>query len=156
MVENLLKGMKILDLKKHIDERGFFCELLREDWDDLTKGDKIVQISLSMSHPGVVRAWHRHLRGQIDYIVVIKGAVKVCAFDEETGELSEVVLRGDKLQILRIDGKHWHGTKNIGDGPSLTLYATTKLYDYQKPDEERLPPNTEKIIDPRTRKSYKW
>lgn len=152
----MLKGVKVLDLKKNVDERGFFCEILREDWTDLTEGDKIVQLSLSVSYPGVVRAWHRHSRGQIDYIIVIKGIVKVCAFDEKTSQLDEIVLKGDKLQVLRIDGKYWHGTKNMGNEPSLTLYATTQLYDYQNPDEERLPPNTEKIIDPRTRKPYEW
>jgi dTDP-4-dehydrorhamnose 3,5-epimerase len=151
----LLKGVKVLDLKKNVDERGFFCEILREDWTDLTEGDKIVQASLSVSYPGVVRAWHRHSRGQTDYIIVIKGIVKVCAFDEKTSQLDEIVLKGDRLQVLRIDGKYWHGTKNMGNEPSLTLYVTTKLYDYQKPDEERLPPNTE-IIDPRTRKPYEW
>lgn len=151
-----MKGVKVIDLKKNVDERGFFCEVLRDDWTDLTEGDKIVQASLSMSYPGVVRAWHRHSRGQIDYVIVIKGVVKACAFDEKTGQLDEIVLGGDKLQVLRIDGKYWHGTKNVGDEPSLTLYVATKLYDYQKPDEERLPPNTEKIIDPRTRKPYEW
>ena len=152
----MLKGVKVLDLKKDADKRGFFCEILREDWTDLTGGDKMVQANLSMSYPGVVRAWHRHSRGQVDYLIVIKGAVKVCAFDEETGQLDEIVLKGNKLQVLRIDGKYWHGTKNIGDKPSLTLYITTKLYDYRNPDEERLPPISEKIIDPRTQKQYEW
>lgn len=151
-----MRGAKVLDLRKNIDERGFFCELLREDWKDLTKGDKIVQVSLSMSLPGVVRAWHRHSRGQNDYVTVIKGNVKICVFDEGTGQLEEFILNGDDLQILKIDGKYWHGTKNIGNEPALTLYLVTKLYDYKKPDEERLPPNSKKVIDPRTQRPYEW
>jgi dTDP-4-dehydrorhamnose 3,5-epimerase len=139
-----------------MDERGFFCELFREDWKELTREDKIVQTSLSVSRPGVVRAWHRHRRGQIDYLVVLRGVVKVGVFDEMTEGLEEVILKGENPQILRIDGRYWHGTKNVGSEDSWTLYMVTKLYDYQDPDEERLPPNSEKIVDPRTQKPYEW
>lgn len=152
----MLKGIRIRNLKKNIDNRGFFSEIIREDWEEFTCGDKIVQTSLSMSYPGVVRAWHRHLRGQIDYIVALKGIVKVCVYDENTGQLNEFILKEDKLQILRVDGKFWHGTENIGSGPSWTLYLTTKLYDYRNPDEDRLPSDSDKIIDPKTGRPYEW
>ncbi|MEM3648023.1 MAG: dTDP-4-dehydrorhamnose 3,5-epimerase, partial [Thermoproteota archaeon] len=77
---------------------------------------------------GIVRAWHRHLRGQTDYFIVVKGAMKICAYDEETGELDEIIGSEDKLQIIRIPGHYWHGTKTIGVKPSLTIYFVTKLY----------------------------
>lgn len=152
----MLDGIRISDLRKREDERGFFCELFRRDWMELTGGDEIGQTSLSVSRPGVVRAWHRHTRGQIDYLVVMQGVVKVGIFDEETGGLDEVTLKGERPQILRIDGRYWHGTKNIGEEDSWTLYMMTRLYDYQDPDEERLPSDSERIVDPRTRRPYRW
>ena len=70
----MIEGIEIKDLIKHIDERGFFSELLREDWDDILHNDAIVQFNLSFSYPNIVRAWHRHLRGQMDYFICLEGA----------------------------------------------------------------------------------
>ncbi|MEM3891761.1 MAG: dTDP-4-dehydrorhamnose 3,5-epimerase family protein [Nitrososphaerales archaeon] len=120
--------MKTYELKKIPDERGYFCEILRMDWKEILGEDGITQTNLSYSYPGIVRAWHRHLRGQTDYFIVVKGAMKICAYDEETGELDEIIGSEDKLQIIRIPGHYWHGTKTIGVKPSLTIYFVTKLY----------------------------
>lgn len=135
----MLTGMKILDITVLPDERGFFAEGMREDWDDFLDGDKIKQANISKSYPGMIRAWHRHARSQNDYFIVLKGALKICVFDEQTGELTEVILSGDRLQILRVPGKYWHGTKCVSNKPSLALYFVNNLYDYKNPDEERLP-----------------
>ena len=152
----MLEGVRIYELKKIPDERGFFAELLRKDWKDILGDEWIVQANLSYSYPGVIRAWHRHLRGQTDYFIVLQGAMRICAYDEETGQLDEIVASEHKLQIVRIPGHYWHGTKTISDKPSLTLYFVTRLYDYSNPDEERRPWNDPTIIDPRTGKPYDW
>lgn len=133
----MLDGIKVMDVKAFPDERGFFAEAMRDDWKDILGDDKIVQTNISKSFPGMIRAWHRHNRGQSDYFVVLKGSLKICAFDEETGELSEVVLSGDRLQVAKIPGKYWHGTKCVSNEPSVTIYFVSKLYDYKDPDEER-------------------
>lgn len=140
----MLPDVKVHDIKMIFDERGFFAELLRLDWKDLVGDDDIVQVNLSMSHPGIARAWHRHNRGQIDYMCVIKGKLKVFIYDDRKnsktkGELNEIVLDSEKPQVVRVPGFYWHGTKCIGDEPSMILYFMTKLYDYENPDEERRP-----------------
>lgn len=75
----MLQGIQIKLLKRKFDERGFFTELMRRDWRELLGEDEIVQANLSISYPELIRAWHRHLRGQVDYSVVLKGAIKICA-----------------------------------------------------------------------------
>ena len=152
----MLEGVRIYELKKIPDERGFFAELLRKDWKEILGDEWIVQANLSYSYPGVIRAWHRHLRGQTDYFIVLQGAMRICAYDEKTGQLDEIVASEHKLQIVRIPGHYWHGTKTISNKPSLTLYFVTRLYDYSNPDEERRPWNDPTIIDPRTGKPYDW
>ncbi|MEM7819484.1 MAG: dTDP-4-dehydrorhamnose 3,5-epimerase family protein [Candidatus Aenigmatarchaeota archaeon] len=142
----MLAGIKLFDLKRFVDERGSFTEIMRYDWFDLFDDDKPVQANLSISFPNIVRAWHKHERGQIDYFIVIKGTVKICAFDEVSGELDEFVVSGDKLQVVRIPGKYWHGTKTVGVEPSVTIYFVSKLYDYNKPDELRRPWNDKNIV----------
>jgi dTDP-4-dehydrorhamnose 3,5-epimerase len=157
----MLPGVKVYDVKKNTDERGFFSVVLRLDWGSFVEGDNIVQVNLSVSYPGIIRAWHRHSRGQVDYICVVKGALKVCAYDdregsETKGQLDEIILNSEKPQIVRIPGFYWHGTKCIGDEPSMVLYFVTKLYDYNNPDEERRPWNDISILDPRTGEPYDW
>lgn len=160
-----MDGAKIYELKKLPDERGFFCEILRQDWKDILGEEWIAQANLSYSYPGTIRAWHRHLRGQVDYFIVLKGAMKICAYDEEKKQLDEIIASEHKLQIVRIPGHYWHGTRTIGNEPSLTLYFVTRLYDYKKPDEERRPWNDPTIIpkeingkkdDPRVGKPWDW
>lgn len=157
----MLPGVKVYDIKKNPDERGFFAELLRLDWESFIEKEDIVQINLSLSYPGIIRAWHRHSRGQIDHICTVKGSIKVCAYDdrensETKGQLDEIILKGNKLQIVRIPGFYWHGTKCIGNEHSMTLYFVTKLYDYENPDEEKRPQSDPSIIDPITGKPYDW
>ncbi|MEM3489741.1 MAG: dTDP-4-dehydrorhamnose 3,5-epimerase family protein [Nitrososphaerota archaeon] len=161
----MLEGIKSFELKKIPDERGFFCEILRQDWKEILGEEWIAQANLSLSYPGIVRAWHRHLLGQTDYFLVVKGAMKICAYDEESGEIDEVIGSEDKLQLIRIPGHYWHGTKTFGSKPSLTVYFVTRLYNYDDPDEQRRPWNDPKIVpksingkkdDPRVGKPWDW
>jgi len=159
-----LEGVRTHELNILPDERGFFVEALRQDWQDFVD-EWIVQVNLSYSYPNVVRAWHKHLRGQVDYFLVIKGTMKICAYDEETRRLAEVISNGDKPTLVRIPGHYWHGIKAISSEPSLTVYFVTRLYDYKNPDEERRPWNDPDIIplvindnknDPRVNQPWDW
>ncbi len=157
----MLPGVKFQDLRKNIDERGFFAEIIRDDWKELLDDDKLVQANLSFSYPGMIRAWHRHNRGQIDYFIVLKGSMKICAYDDRAGsptkgQLDEIVTSGERLQIVRIPGQYWHGTKALGDQPSLLVYCVNRLYDASNPDEERRAWNDPSIIEARTGKAYDW
>lgn len=166
----MLPGIKIYNLRENPDERGFFCELLRADWQELLGKDTIVQTSLSSSYPGVIRAWHRHSRGQVDYLTLLKGVARICVYDDREDSLTkrcldEIVISAEKLQVIRIPGFYWHGTMAISGEPSLTLYFMTRLYDYMNPDEERRPWNDQNIIpefingrtdDERIGKPWNW
>ena len=157
----MLPGVKTLDLKKNVDERGFFSEILRDDWKDLLGEDKLLQANLSFTYPGMIRAWHRHDRGQVDYFIVMKGSMKICAYDDKQGsptrgQLDEIVASDERLQVVRIPGHYWHGTKTLGVKPSLTVYCVNRLYDLKNPDEERRPWNDSGIVDPKTSKPFDW
>jgi dTDP-4-dehydrorhamnose 3,5-epimerase len=157
----MLPGVKTYDVKKNIDERGFFAEVLRADWKELLGEDTIVQANLSFTYPGMIRAWHRHNRGQVDYFIVLKGSLKICAYDDKPGsptkgQLDEVVVSGEKLQVVRIPGHYWHGTKTVGNDASLTVYYVNRMYDAKSPDEERRPWNDPAIVDPKTGSPFDW
>ncbi len=157
----MLPGVAVHDLKKNVDERGFFAEILRQDWKELLGEDSIVQANLSYSYPGMIRGWHRHSRGQVDYFIVLEGSLKICAYDDKQGsptrgQLDEIVTSQERLQVARIPGNYWHGTKTLGDKPSLTVYCVNRLYDSKNPDEERRPWDDIAIVDPKTRKPFDW
>lgn len=157
----MLPGIRIRDLQKFVDDRGFLVEVMRQDWRDLLGEDQLVQANLSMTYPETIRAWHRHARGQTDYYLVLKGSIRICAYDDEEGsktrgELTEVVASEDRWQLVRIPGHYWHGNMTVSDAPSLTLFFKDKLYDYDDPDEEKRPWNDPSIIDPRTGSPYDW
>jgi len=166
----MINGIGIKELVKHVDERGFFVELFRQDWEEILHKDKILQYNYSYSYPGVIRAWHRHIRGQVDYFLCIEGSIKICAYDDDResntyGELDEIVLSDERLRVARIPGKYWHGFKAIGTKPVRLIYGVNRLYDYTNPDEERRPWNDQTIIpttingkkdDSRVGKPWDW
>jgi dTDP-4-dehydrorhamnose 3,5-epimerase len=165
MKEYALEGVKTYEIKILPDERGFFAEAFRQDWKEFFEDEQIKQANLSYSYPNVVRAWHKHLKGQIDHFLVLKGAMKICAYDESTGKMAEVIASGEKPTVVRIPGKYLHGTKTVSSEPSLTVYFVNRLYDYKNPDEHRRPWNDQTIVpteingkknDPRVGKPWDW
>ena len=161
----MLPGIVFKRLRRLPDERGFFTEILRTDWKDLLNGDEILQANMSLTYPEIVRAWHRHRRGQVDYFLVIRGSAKIGAYDEESGELDEIISTGEDIQVVRMPGHYWHGFKAVGIEPVTMIYFTTRLYDYGGPDEERRPWDDPKIVprsingktdDPRCKNAWDW
>ncbi len=161
----MLKGIAVKPIKRFSDERGFFTEVMRKDWKDIFGEDEIAQANLSVTYPGVIRAWHKHLRGQTDYLIALKSAIKICGYDEKTGELNEIVSTGQDMQVVRIPGHYWHGFKVVGAEPAMLLYFTTNLYEPDNPDEKRRAWNDLTLIpksingkqdDPRVGKPWNW
>jgi len=142
----MLVGIKVKSIKRFPDERGFFSEIMRKDWKDLFGEDTVAQANFSYTYPKAIRAWHRHLRGQVDYFLVVKGMIKICAFNDETSELNEVISSSMDLQVVRVPGHYWHGFKALGTEPAMLVYFTTNLYNPTDPDEERRAWNDSTLI----------
>jgi dTDP-4-dehydrorhamnose 3,5-epimerase len=141
----MLPGITIKPLKRFADERGFFTEIMRSDWADVFQ-DEVLQANMSLSYPGMVRAWHKHERGQVDRFLVVSGALKICAYDDESKELDEIISTGKNPQVVRMPGHYWHGFKVVGNEPATLVYFVNKLYDYEEPDEIRRPWNDPTVI----------
>ena len=162
----MINGINVIPIKRYNDDRGYFAELFRDD----KIIDKLVQFNMSHTYPNMIRAWHRHLRGQVDYFLCVNGCLKICAYDDRensasNGDLNEFVVRGDSLQIIRIPGILWHGFKVVGHEPAHLIYGVNNLYNYNNPDEERRAWNDPTIVpksingkanDPRVHKPWDW
>ncbi|MFB6108562.1 MAG: dTDP-4-dehydrorhamnose 3,5-epimerase family protein [Haloplanus sp.] len=144
----MIHDVEVRDLKVNADERGRLVEMFRADWAEYDPSPAMSYYS--RTYPGVVRAWHRHLEEQVDYFVCPEGRIKVGVYDDRVGsptkgELDTFVLGDHAQRVVRIPGECWHGFKTIGDEPALLVNFPTKLYDYENPDEERLPYDTDEI-----------
>ena len=144
----MIDGVVTRDLQVNTDERGHLTELYRRDWELFDPNPEMAYYS--MTYPDVIRAWHRHTRGQVDYFTCPQGRIKVGIYDDRdgsatNGELNTFVIGEHNQQVVRIPGACWHGFKAVGDEPAMLVNFPTELYDYEDPDEERLPYDTDEI-----------
>lgn len=144
----MIRGVETRQLQVNADERGHLVELFREDWELFDPAPAMAYYSLT--YPGVVRAWHRHRRGQVDYFACPSGRIKVGVYDDREGsrtreEANTFVIGEHDQQLVRIPGDCWHGFEALGDEPALLVNFPSNLYDYDDPDEERLPPDSDRI-----------
>ncbi|GFP19250.1 dTDP-4-dehydrorhamnose 3,5-epimerase [Candidatus Hakubella thermalkaliphila] len=142
----MIDGVKIKKLRVIPDERGFLMEMLRSD-DEIF--EKFGQVYVTAGYPGVVKGWHYH-RKQTDYFTVVKGMAKVVLYDGREGspthgEINEFFM-GDMNQILlKIPPLVMHGFKALGTEPAYVINCPTEVYNYEQPDEYRLPYDTIEI-----------
>jgi len=129
----MLTGITKRPLKRFMGERGSFADIIRSDWSDAFQDD-VYQANMSISYPGVVRAWHKHERGQIDCPLAINEALKIRAYYDKTQDLDEVVSTGENLQAVKVPGNYWQGSKEKGNEPAMLVYFMNELYDYEIPD----------------------
>jgi len=74
----MIAGVELKELITHVDDRGFFREILRVT--DPIFAEGFAQWSHSLMYPGVIKAWHIHWK-QTDWWYVASGTLKVALHD---------------------------------------------------------------------------
>jgi len=127
----MIEGVEIKKLVTHLDDRGFFQEIIRTTDDFFAEG--FGQWSRSLMYQGVIKAWHIH-KNQVDWWYVGSGVLKVALHDMRPdsptcGETMELMM-GDfqDAQVLRIPPGVAHGCKCVS-GPANLFYITSRTYD---------------------------
>ena len=136
----MIDGVKVRPLKPIHDERGYLMEMLRSDWPEF---GRFGQVYVTIGYPGVVKGWHFH-KVQTDNFVVVKGAAKVVCYDNRAGsrtkgEVNEFFPGEANPILIQIPPLVVHGFKAIGGDSVYLVNAPTELYNYEKPDEFRIP-----------------
>lgn len=142
----LIEGIMVKELKPILDERGYLQECFRSDWQVF---QKFGQSYITIAFPNVVKAWHMH-KIQTDNMVCISGNGKLVLCDNRkesaTNKKINETFFGEKNPLLiTIPPNIWHGFKAMGNKKIIVLNTPTELYNYSKPDEYRLPYNTDQI-----------
>ncbi len=141
-----IEDVEIKPLITHVDDRGFFREILRHD-DELFRG--FGQTSMTVTHPGVIKAFHWHNR-QDDVWYVARGSARVVLYDmrkdSPTYQKTQVIYAGEDNQVLiKIPVRVAHGYQVLGTKLVMLFYHTTESYNPEDPDEERIAYDDPKI-----------
>ncbi|MEW6227343.1 MAG: dTDP-4-dehydrorhamnose 3,5-epimerase family protein [Bacillota bacterium] len=139
-MKTMIDGVRVRALRLIPDERGYLMEMLRSDWPEF---DRFGQSYVTACYPGVVKAWHYHSK-QWDHFVCVSGMAKVVLFDSRQdsptcGQVNEFHLGHLNPVLVKIPPLVYHGFTAEGGETALIVNFPTELYNYQEPDESRLP-----------------
>jgi dTDP-4-dehydrorhamnose 3,5-epimerase len=142
----MIEGVKTRKLRHIPDERGYLMEMLRSDWEEY---DRFGQVYITAVYPGAVKGWHYH-RIQTDHFICVHGMAKVVLYDGREGsptqgEVNEFFMGDQNPMLLKIPPGVMHGFKGISQEMALIVNVPTELYNYEQPDEYRLPAHTDQI-----------
>ncbi len=136
----MIDGAVVKQLRVVPDERGYLMEMLRSDEPVF---ERFGQSYVTACYPGVVKGWHYH-RKQTDHFVCVKGMAKVVLYDSReasptNGQVQEFFMGERNPILLKIPPLVMHGFKAIGTETALIVNHPTEPYNYNEPDEFRVP-----------------
>lgn len=139
-----IEGVIFRESKNVITERSVVRECYRKDW--LLHDREIRHIIAVSSWPRQIMGWHKHLI-QTDHVFVIKGSFKAVLFDDRDDSPTRAQLYSLQLSDLRpgvlvIPPGIWHAFENLTMEPATLLNYFDREFQYDDPDEYKLPPDT--------------
>jgi dTDP-4-dehydrorhamnose 3,5-epimerase len=137
----VIEGVKTKHLRVIPDEWGYLMEMLRCD-DEMF--EKFGQVYFPVVYPDVVKGWHYHKK-QTDIFIPVKGMLKLVLYDAREasptyGQINEFFIGERNPLLVTIPAGVVHGFKAIGTEPAYLINVPTEPYNYQEPDEFRIPP----------------
>lgn len=134
----LIPQVEIIKLTTHLDERGYFREILKA-----SQFPKFGQWSMSYMYSNTIKGFHLH-QIQTDYWFVPQGTIKAVVADlrgldwQVTRPDCQEFILGDNQEpkVLVIPPGVAHGLKVL-QGPAVLMYITSEQYDPS--DEGRIP-----------------
>ncbi len=127
----------ITKAKKKRDKRGFLVDFLK--FDELDQQDRVFgqAYCITFESPRVVRGNHYHT-GKKEWLVAIKGKLRVVLEDVKTKERVEFILDGDSDEYKRIEINEniAHAFRNISRTAVMINYCN-KPYHVEDPDSIR-------------------
>jgi dTDP-4-dehydrorhamnose 3,5-epimerase len=141
-----IDGVKIVDLKRHLDDQGEFAELgrLQAGILESLSGFEVRQVNHSLLQPGAVKAWHLHENQDDVWFVppderLLVGLLDVRDGSKTVGATQRLILGDGNARLLFIPRGVAHGAANVSPRPARILYFVNRTFDAKNPDELRLP-----------------
>jgi dTDP-4-dehydrorhamnose 3,5-epimerase len=142
----MIDGVKTKKLRVIPDERGRLMEILRSDEDLFLK---FGQVYMTTTYPGVVKAWHKHEK-QTDNIACLAGMLKLVLYDGRKGspshkEINQFYIGVHNPMLIQVPPGIYHGWMCVSEEEAVVVNIPTEMYDYEHPDEQRLPAHGSEI-----------
>ena len=112
-------------LEMHTDNRGSFTEFLRSP----ERG----QVSINISHPGIVKGNHWH-HTKNEKFLVVKGEGVIRFRNIFSREVIEYHVSGDKLEVVDVPCGYTHNIENVGTEDMVTVMWANEAFDPDHPD----------------------
>ncbi len=144
----MIKGVKVIPLRKIADERGAIYHMLRSDDKHFSK---FGEIYFSKIYPGAIKAWHLHHRMTLNYAVVV-GNIRLVLYDarkssETYKELQEIFIGEDNYCLVSIPPGIVNGFKSVGN--RMAIVANCSDIPHDEKEIERIDPFDKEI-------GYNW
>lgn len=142
-----IEGVRIREVKHIITGNGVTTELFRKDW-GVVDGEIVQAIHVTLN-PQAISAWHMH-KFRADYLFVVVGMFKVVLYDDRDasptrGRVDVFHLSAMRPLLVSIPPEVWHGVQVLSAEPGSFVNLFNQAYDYEDPDEWRLPPDSLEI-----------
>lgn len=112
-------------LDMHVDNRGSFTEFL--------KTPERGQVSVNISHPGIIKGNHWHNTKNEKFLVVKgKGVIRLRKVGDH--KITEYHVSGDKLEVVDIPCGYTHNIENVGDEDMVTVMWVNEIFDPDRGD----------------------
>ncbi|QDD13377.1 dTDP-4-dehydrorhamnose 3,5-epimerase [Candidatus Methylopumilus rimovensis] len=140
----MIDGVVLTPLRQIFDERGKVMHMLRSDSPIFLK---FGEIYFSCTHPGVVKAWHRHKEMTLNYAVIF-GEIKFVLYDDRIGspsqgEIQEFFISPENYMLVTVPPMVWNGFKSVGTQTSIV--ANCANIPHTPSEIERLLPTDLKV-----------
>jgi dTDP-4-dehydrorhamnose 3,5-epimerase len=143
----LIDGVRCREVRNIVTANGVTTELYRPDW-GIVEGSVQQAIHVAL-RGGAISAWHQH-RSRWDFIFVVGGHLRVVLFDPREdsptrGQVDVFHLSPLRPLLTAVLPHVWLGVQNLSADTSCFVNFFDRPYDYDDPDEWRLPVDTPEI-----------
>ncbi len=138
-----IKGLEIIPLEVHVDDRGYLIEIVRATDSFMKKFGQVYVVGSSTR--GTIRAFHKHQK-LWDYFFIANGSAKFAFYDDRKKSSSfkkiETAIATPRNPILIIVPPGvYHGWMALEDN-TIMISTASEVYNRKKPDETRVPYNS--------------
>lgn len=113
-------------LKMNVDARGSFTELV--------KSDKVGQVSINISRPGITKGEHWH-NTKWEFFIVVAGHGLIRQRKLGTEEVIETEVSGSKIEAVHMLPGYTHNIINLSDRDDLvTVMYCNESFNPERPD----------------------
>jgi dTDP-4-dehydrorhamnose 3,5-epimerase len=146
-----IDGVRFRPVRPVPHEDGTVVEVARAVWPEVDL--PIVQVHITTTLPGRVRAWGLH-EASTDRLFVVRGLVSIVVYDGREDSptykcLNEFRLSERNPGLVVIPPNLYHGWKNIDIDEAFIVNMPSSQYDHEGPDALDLPyesPLSEQIV----------